>query len=44
MKGGKVSATSPKDVGPTDVSVEMAVEWMAERGAKGGKGKRKKAS
>ena len=46
VKWEKVNATIPKDVDPETVTVEMAVELIAEREAKGGKKKttRKKKS
>ncbi len=46
VKWEKVNATIPKDVKPEDVTMEMAVELITEREAKGGKKKttRKKAS
>ena len=47
VKWEKVNATIPKDVDPETVTMEMAVELIAEREAKGGKKKttrKKKAS
>jgi DNA topoisomerase-1 len=47
VKWEKINATLPKDVDPQAVTMEMAVELIAERAAKGGKKKRttrKKAS
>ena len=46
VKWEKVNATIPKDVKPEDVTMEMAIELIADREAKGGKKKpaRKKAS
>ncbi|WP_127557698.1 type I DNA topoisomerase [Nioella ostreopsis] len=46
VKWEKVNATIPKDVKPEDVTMEMAIELIVEREAKGGKKKpaRKKAS
>ncbi|MGI9389221.1 MAG: topoisomerase C-terminal repeat-containing protein, partial [Boseongicola sp.] len=46
VKWDKVNATLPKDTEPTDVTMEMAIELIAARQAKGGKkgGRRKKAS
>ena len=41
VKHGKVNATLPKDLPPEEVTLERAVELIAERAAKGGKGKRK---
>jgi DNA topoisomerase-1 len=38
VKWGKVNATLPKDLDPQDVSMERAVELIAEKQAKGGKG------
>jgi topoisomerase IA-like protein len=35
-----VNATLPKDLDPQDVTLERAVELIAEKQAKGGKGKR----
>ncbi|GFE63346.1 type I DNA topoisomerase [Litoreibacter roseus] len=46
VKWEKVNATIPKGTEPADVTMEMAVEWIAEKVAKGGKKKpaaRKKA-
>jgi DNA topoisomerase-1 len=40
VKWGKVNATLPKDLDPQDVTLERAVELIAEKEAKGGKGKR----
>ena len=44
VKFGKINATLPKDVKPKDVTMDMAVQLIAEKAAKGGakKGKRKK--
>ena len=44
VKFGKINATLPKDVKPEDVTMDMAVQLIAEKAAKGGakKGKRKK--
>jgi DNA topoisomerase-1 len=44
VKFGKINATLPKDVKPEDVTIDMAVQLIAEKAAKGGakKGKRKK--
>lgn len=44
VKFGKINATLPKDVNPEDVTMDMAVQLIAEKAAKGGakKGKRKK--
>uniref|UniRef100_UPI002B27AB2D topoisomerase C-terminal repeat-containing protein n=1 Tax=Leisingera sp. TaxID=1879318 RepID=UPI002B27AB2D len=39
VKWEKVNATLPKDVEPKDVTMEMAVELIAEKSAKGGKKK-----
>ncbi len=45
VKWEKVNATLPKDVDPEAVTMEMAVELIAERAAKkGGKGGRRKAA
>ncbi|WP_071673604.1 type I DNA topoisomerase [Nioella nitratireducens] len=46
VKWEKVNATIPKDVKPEDVTMDMAMELIVEREAKGGKKKttRKKAS
>jgi DNA topoisomerase-1 len=46
VKWEKVNATIPKDVKPEDVTMEMAIELIVEREAKGGKKKpaRKKAA
>lgn len=44
VKFGKINATLPKDVKPEDVTIDMAVQLIAEKAAKGDakKGKRKK--
>ena len=44
VKFGKINATLPKDVKPEDVTIDVAVQLIAEKAAKGGakKGKRKK--
>ena len=44
VKFGKINATLPKDVKPEDVTMDMAVQLIAEKAAKGGakKSKRKK--
>ncbi|ERL98710.1 DNA topoisomerase I [Rhodobacteraceae bacterium HIMB11] len=44
VKFGKINATLPKEVKPEDVTMDMAVQLIAEKAAKGGakKGKRKK--
>lgn len=39
VKWEKVNATIPKDVAPEDVTMEQALEWIAEKAAKGGKKK-----
>ena len=39
VKWEKVNATIPKGTEPADVTMEMAVEWIAEKAAKGGKKK-----
>ena len=47
VKWDKVNATIPKGTAPEDVTMEQAVEWIAEKEAKGGKKKpaaRKKAA
>jgi DNA topoisomerase-1 len=36
VKHGKINATIPKDKDPLQVTLEEAVEWIAEREAKGG--------
>ncbi|MBW3583770.1 MAG: type I DNA topoisomerase [Euryarchaeota archaeon] len=41
VKHGKTNATIPKDTKPDDVTVEQAVTLLAEKKAKGGKGKGK---
>ncbi|MDG4648579.1 type I DNA topoisomerase [Roseibacterium sp. SDUM158017] len=38
VKWGKVNATLPKDLEPQDVTLERAVELIAEKKSKGGKG------
>ncbi|WP_288926482.1 type I DNA topoisomerase [uncultured Maritimibacter sp.] len=43
VKWAKVNATLPKDVKPEDVTMEMAVNLIAEKAAKAGKGKKKPA-
>ncbi|MEM6375389.1 MAG: type I DNA topoisomerase [Pseudomonadota bacterium] len=43
VKWGKVNATLPKDVEPDQVTIEMAVALIAEKAAKKGGGRRKKA-
>jgi DNA topoisomerase-1 len=40
VKWEKVNATLPKDLDPQDITLERAVELIAEKQAKGGKGKR----
>ncbi|MDE0588720.1 type I DNA topoisomerase [Halocynthiibacter sp. C4] len=42
VKWAKINATIPKDVEPADVTMEQAVQWIAEKAAK--KGGRKKAA
>jgi DNA topoisomerase-1 len=44
VKFGRINATLPKDVKPEDLTMDMAVQLIAEKAAKGGakKGKRKK--
>ena len=44
VKFGKINATLPKDVKPEEVTMDMAVQLIAEKASKGGakKGKRKK--
>ncbi|MEM9344392.1 MAG: type I DNA topoisomerase [Pseudomonadota bacterium] len=44
VKWGKINATIPKGTEPASVTMEMAVELIAEREAKGGKKKRKKSA
>jgi DNA topoisomerase-1 len=41
VKWEKVNATLPKDVDPTAVTMDMAVALIAEKEAKGGKGRKK---
>mgnify|MGYP001795834939 CR=1 FL=1 len=41
IKHGKTNATLPKDLNPTDINVDQALEILAEKEAKGGKKKRK---
>ncbi len=36
VKHGKINATIPKDKDPTQITLEEAVDWLAEREAKGG--------
>jgi len=40
VKWEKVNATLPKDLDPQDITLERAVELIAEKQAKGSKGKR----
>lgn len=42
VKHGKINATLPKDMKPEDVTVEQALELIAAKAAKGGKGGAKK--
>lgn len=42
VKWDKVNATLPKDVEPANVTMDMAVELIAEKAAKKGKGRAKK--
>ena len=44
VKGEKVNATLPKDGEPSDVTMDIAVALIAEKAAKKGTRKRKKAS
>ncbi len=41
IKWAKINATLPKGVEPTDVTMDMAMELIAEKAAKKGKGRRK---
>ena len=41
VKWDKVNATLPKDVEPGDVTMEMALQLIAEKAAKKGGGRRK---
>jgi len=43
VKWDKVNATLPKDIEPQSVTLEQALELIAEKAAKGGKGKKKPA-
>lgn len=43
VKWGKVNATLPRDTDPNDVSMEMAVQLIAEKEAKKGKRRKRKA-
>lgn len=43
VKWGKVNATIPKEVEPSDVTMEMAVGWIAEKAAKKKPAKKKAA-
>lgn len=36
VKHGKVNATIPKDKDPTQITIEEAIDWLAEREARGG--------
>jgi len=42
VKHGKVNATIPKDIEPEAVTIEQALDWIAEKAAKTGTKKRKK--
>ena len=42
VKWGKINATLPKDMEPANVTMEQAVALIAEKEAKGGKGRRRK--
>jgi DNA topoisomerase-1 len=44
VKWGKVNATLPKDLEPEAITMDRAVELIAEKQAKGGKGKAKRAT
>ena len=44
VKWEKINATLPKDVEPASVTIEMAVELIAEKAAKSGKGRKKKTA
>jgi len=44
VKWEKINATIPKETDPKDVTMEMAVEWIAEKSSKKKGGRRKKAS
>ena len=44
VKWEKVNATLPKDIAPEDVTLEQALELIAEKAAKGGKGTKKAAA
>jgi DNA topoisomerase-1 len=41
VKWGKVNATIPKGTEPADVTMDQAVQWIAEKSAKKGKGRKK---
>lgn len=43
IKHQKTNATLPKDMGPTDLNIDQALEILAEKEAKGGKKKRSTA-
>lgn len=42
VKHGKINATIPKDIEPEAVSIEQALDWIAEKAAKAGAKKKKK--
>lgn len=42
VKHGKVNATIPKDIEPEAVTIEQALDWIAEKAAKTGTKKKKK--
>ena len=44
VKWGKVNATIPKGTDPEGVTMEQAVEWIAEKAAKKGGGRKKRAA
>ena len=44
VKWGKINATLPRDVTPENIDLEKALELIAAKAAKGGKGARKPAA
>jgi len=44
VKWGKINATLPKGTDPSEVTMDMAVQLVAEKAAKGGKGKTRRTA
>ncbi|MGG7646030.1 type I DNA topoisomerase [Rhodovulum sp. YNF3179] len=44
VKWGKINATLPKGTDPSEVTMDMAVQLVAEKAAKGGKGKSRRTA